>query len=284
MKEFETKHIPQNTPGGGDISTESFASLSPAELAGAFEEVLDAMTEDNYDPELLDAYLDALDEKAPMPQAPDMEGSLAQFREKLVSTVPEQTRPAPAHKGKRRPLRRLAVTVAAAMGVLFALMIGAQAAGLDVFGSLARWTDEQFWLVPSSGEGTSEYHQIFQDALAAQELPVELAPSWYPEGFVAGAPEFWDSDFATTAQLTFRNAEDGRTFSFSVDQYKSPEWAAWSYEKDASPVETYVTHERTFYIFSNVKAMTAVCQDENISISLIGNLSVEEIKGIIDSI
>ncbi len=284
MKEFEIRHIPQNTPDGGDVSTERFSSLSPAELASTLEEMLDAMTEDSYDPELLDTYLDTLDEKAPMPEIPNTKASYAQFRKKLVSAIPEQERPTSAHTVRRRPLRRVFVTIAAAMGVIFTLMIGAQATGIDVFGNLARWSDELFWMIPSSNEGTSEYYQVFQEALEAQELPVELAPSWYPDGFVAGEPECWDNEFSTTAYLTFNNDEDGRSFSFSVDRYKSPEWAAWPYEKDENPVETYVSHERTFYIFSNVKAMIAVCQDDQVRISLVGNLSVEEIKGIIDSI
>ena len=50
----------------------------------------------------------------------------------------------------------MVITVAATVALLFALMVGAQAAGLDVFGNLAKWTDDLFWFLPRSEEHTSE--------------------------------------------------------------------------------------------------------------------------------
>ena len=67
------------------------------------ERMLDNMTEEDYDPELLSAYLDALDEKAPMPEVPDAEASFARFRKKLLSIVPEQQNTAPGHRVRGRP-------------------------------------------------------------------------------------------------------------------------------------------------------------------------------------
>lgn len=283
MKDFNEKKFPQNRPDGGEISTESFASLSPEELASAMERMLDDMTEEDYDPELLNAYLDALDEKAPMPEVPDAEASFARFRKKLLSIVPEQQNTAPAHRVRGRSLRRVVVTVAATVALLFALMVGAQAAGLDVFGNLAKWTDDLFWFLPSPGQGeTSEYYSLFQEALENQSLPKELAPTWYPEGFTAGEPEVWDDETGLAVQLAFNNAEDGRSFAISVDRLDiSP--SADFFEKDTSPVEIYTSLDKTFYIFSNVNATIAVWGNGDISFSIIGNLSVEEIKGIINS-
>lgn len=240
MKDFNEKKFPQNRPDGGEISTESFASLSPEELASAMERMLDNMTEEDYDPELLSAYLDALDEKAPMPEVPDAEASFARFRKKLLSIVPEQQNTAPGHRVRGRSLRRVVITVAATVALLFALMVGAQAAGLDVFGNLAKWTDDLFWFLPSPRQGeTSEYYPLFQEALENQSLPKELAPTWYPEGFTAGEPEVWDDETGLAVQLAFNNAEDGRFFAISVDQYRNLTFATWPFEKDDNPVEAY---------------------------------------------
>ena len=184
MKDFNEKKFPQNRPDGGEISTESFSSLSPEELAAAMEQMLDDMTEEDYDPELLNAYLDALDEKAPMPEVPDAEASFARFRKKLLSIVPEQQNTAPAHRVRGRSLRRVVVTVAATVALLFALMVGAQAAGLDVFGNLAKWTDDLFWFLPSPGQG--ELRNTIPCFM--RPLKISLFPkSWPPPGIRRGS-------------------------------------------------------------------------------------------------
>ena len=286
MKDFNEKKFPQNRPDGGEISTESFSSLSPEELAAAMEQMLDDMTEEDYDPELLNAYLDALDEKAPMPEVPDAEVSFARFRKKLLSIVPEQQNTAPAHRVRGRSLRRVVVTVAATVALLFALMVGAQAAGLDVFGNLAKWTDDLFWFLPSPGQGeTSEYYSLFHEALENQSLPKELAPTWYPEGFTAGEPEVWDDEFGTVVQLDFNNTETDGFLTVSVERYSNPTDIGLSlFEKDSTPVDVYTSNNRSFYILSNLGNTVAVWADENLLMSIRGNLSIEEIKVMINSI
>lgn len=285
MEDHKEKKLPQKQPDGGKVSTEGFTSLSPEELAAAMEQMLDDMTEENYDPELLNAYLDALDEKAPMPAVPDAEESFARFQEKLCAVSPAQKDPSPVRGTGHRSFRRVVVTVAATVALLFALMVGAQAAGLDVFGNLAKWTDDLFWFLPSAGQGeTSEYYSLFQEALDSQSLPKELAPTWYPEGFTAEEPEVWDDETGITVQLDFNNTEDGRFFAISIDQYRDPTFITTLYEKDADSVEVYVSQGRTFYIFSNVNTTVAVWLDGNLRESIIGNLSVDEVKEIINSI
>lgn len=56
MNDFEKKQASQNKPASEAVSTESLKAMSPAELADALELALDSMTEENYDPDLIDAY------------------------------------------------------------------------------------------------------------------------------------------------------------------------------------------------------------------------------------
>ena len=46
-------------------------AMTEEELTDGLNEALESMTEENYDPALIDAYLAALDRKAPMPEVPD---------------------------------------------------------------------------------------------------------------------------------------------------------------------------------------------------------------------
>ena len=55
---------------------------SAEELLTELEAKLDSMTDQTYDEELVDAYLEALDEKAPLPKQFDVESSWNQFRSK----------------------------------------------------------------------------------------------------------------------------------------------------------------------------------------------------------
>lgn len=281
----------QKRPVGEVTATERLHTMSPRELAEALEETLEHMTEETYDPALIDAYLDALDEKAPMPEAPDPQAAFQAFTQALQNgpQAPEANQPqgnsSPAPV-KGRSLRRSVVTAAITVALLLSLMVGAQAAGFNVFGNLARWTDELFFISPSMpGNADSEqYHAAFQQALEEQKLPKELAPAWYPEGFTAGEPEAFMSDGNVGVQLTF-DSEDGRFFAVDVTLYDLTvgDWQ-FIFEKDSEDVEVYSSGGKMFYIMSNLNTYQAVWSNDGLFESIAGDLSVDEIKRIIDSI
>lgn len=290
MNDFTEKKASRKRPESEELSTESFQAMAPAELADALERTLDAMTEEEYDPDLIDAYLDALEEKVPMPQEPDSEKALREFQTRLRSiSFPAGEDPAGKEKAgparRRYPFKRAAVTVAATVALLFALMIGAQAAGMNVFGNLAQWTDELFFFLPSGKEAdrNAEYQAMFQEALEEQGMPKELAPGWYPKGFTAEKPEAWNDKIGKRVEFGFEN-EDGETFVVSVNEYdKAVDLAPTPYEKDSEPVEVYTGSGRTFYIMSNVNVCVATWADGDLMEVIRGTLSADEVKKMIDS-
>ena len=288
MNDFVKKQASQNSPVNPVVSAESLEAMSPVELAEALELALDSMTEETYDPAVIDAYLDALDRKAPMPPVPDTEAAFQDFQRKLqslslVDKPASGSRDSPASSGKGRAFRRAVVSVAAAAALLFTLMIGAQAAGTDIFGHLARWTDEHLFFIFSSGEITKnrENQDVFQKALKDCGLSTELAPSWYPSGFIAGSPEYWDDDIGVAVDLPFIN-ESGDSFAISVDRYYEIENLELPFEKDSGPVETFTSNNRTFYIMTNENSVIAVWADDNTVMS-IGGYSVDDLKKTINS-
>lgn len=290
MDHFEEKQALQNGPGSEALSTESLQAMSPAELAEALERALDAIDEENYDPELIDAYLDALDKKAPIPKEPDPEKAFQEFQDRLQSisccggaSVADKNAPAPVRK--RYPVKRVAVTVAATVALLFALMVGAQAAGMNVFGNLAQWTDELFFFIPSVSENphNSEYHAEFRQALEEQGMPGDLALAWYPKGFTVKKLEAWDNEMGKLVEYCFQN-EEGEAFSVSVDKYNvAVNIMSSPYEKDSGDVELYTSNERTFYIMSNVNTVTAAWSEGTLAETIRGQISVAEAKKMIDS-
>lgn len=290
MNDFVEKQGPQSKPISGAISAESLNAMSPVELADALELALDSMSAENYNPDLIDAYLDVLEQKAPIPEEPDVESAFEEFKSRLQDLPFEDTcsashtRSAPIRAVRRRSFKRAIVTVIAAVIALFALMIGAQAAGLDVFGRLARWTEELFYFSSEESTYSSEYYAAFQDALREQGLPKELAPTWYLEGFLPNEPQVWDDNLSQSVQSSFISL-DGRNFAINIEKYKEEKSLIDSpYEKDSSNVEVYSNEHMTFYIMSNVDTVTAAWADGNLTETIIGKLSIPEVKKMIDSI
>ena len=285
MNDRKEEKNPQMKPDGGHISTERFQSMSPSQLAEEMEQVLGAMTEETYDPALIDAYLDALDEKAPMPPAPDPEASLERLAKKLEEMpIKKVKKEEPQKEGRRATLRRVLTTAAAAACLLVAFGAGAWASGVDVVGNLVQWTNERLWMIfPSESGETSEYYEPFRRALEERGLPGELAPSWYPPGFRSEGSESWDNELSTTVFLTLSLPNSDRTLTVSVDRYKDPDHTTGAFEKDASSVETFISQERRFYLFSNTEVQVALWGDGDLQMSIVGDVSVDEIKEIIRS-
>lgn len=197
-----------------------------------------------------------------------------------------EDRPESAKKPKARrvPVWRTLRIAAATVALLFALMVGAQASGLNVFGALAQWTSERFHFGTGQSEIESENYQQFLTLLVQNSIEKELAPTWCPPGFVASEPTVENSDSSISVKISFVNTDKG-SFSISINRYISQlEPENKSFEKDNISVEQYLSHGKTFYIFSNESYVMATWSEDSLLETIWGNLSKDDIKSIIDSI
>lgn len=210
----------------------------------------------------------------------------------------------PAHKSSHRIHRaslKWVLPIAAVVALLLAGMITAQAAGFDVFGALAKWTDDTFRFVsPQSGymeegvelgeEGSypsaQELHDAFQAALDECSITEALAPTWFPEGCVmVGEPDIILTDFIDNIICTYEVVNE-YSFVISVqfyDQEIQPD--VMEIEKDAGPVEEYLSSDRLFYFMTNNGNINAVWSDgECLSMKVFGNVPEKNVKQLLDSI
>ena len=186
-----------------DVSPEKLEAMSSSELSEAMEAALDAMTEETYDPAVIDAYLDALDRKAPMPTHPNAESSYQDFQDKLQEYVEGASKPAK----QTRKFRRIARTGIVAELLAVLLASAAQAAGIDVVGTIARWTENVFSFGTVQSGNDSSHYPSKSDQVPAdvseeyQELVTELQklgieeytiPTYIPDGFQVDTPELYD--------------------------------------------------------------------------------------------
>lgn len=244
--------------------------LSPEELAQAMEQALDDMTEDTYDQAVIDAYLDALDAKAPMPEAPDVEESYQQFQEMLTQALPSEESPRPRRRGR---VLRMTLRVTLAAVFLFGCLVAAQASGVDVFGAVARWTDETFHFEMQEDQSTSDWYAPYQEQLESVGLNAAFMPTLIPDGYTVGEIEIFELPDSTEICIPFYHSNDS-TIQCFISSYSSPiDMQSLVFEKDGRPVKEYQVNGKTVYLFHNLDAIKAVCQHKNFVYTLTGDVT-----------
>lgn len=246
---------------------------------------------------LIDAIIEVMLEKEkedPSGRFPDTEKAWADFqtyynvpgrKHPHPSPVPAVPVPLPSQAATRprrsRRLLRWCALVAAVIGLFMALLVAAQAAGLDVFGSMARWTDETFHFVTApANDETAELRAVLRE----QGFPEEYAPTWVPEGFCAEEPVVSVSKNVKHISLHF--SDRNKSFRIVITQFPSNEHLETiTYEKDFHMVTSYNNGHQLFYIFENLENSMATWSDgKTFALEICGQISVSDIKSIIDSI
>lgn len=291
--------------------TEKFASLDQLSTE-ALEELLraDIDSPGNDNDEAVFHILEVLEERDqthPTGDAFDVEKAWADFQQYYnipegegLSLYPAEDeapiwQAAPSKIVRLHTLLRVVGVAAAAVTLILGTMIGVQASGVDVFGAIGRWTDETFHFVSFRGAAeqdgvatpspeNSRYYNALQAALEECGITADLAPTWYPEGADASEPQVLHDALSETVSFNF-TLGDERFFSVDITQYHSAAALdALAFEKDSTSVEPYVSGPRAFYIMSNTDTISATYSDGLLVESILGNLTMEELMSIIDSI
>lgn len=167
-------------------------------------------------------------------------------------------------------------------------MAAAQAAGFDVLGMLGQWTDEIFHFTSGAESGESaaplnENTRLLGEALASVGIDEDLAPTWFPEGFTAEEPTIETSNFNNVVYIVLNNLS-GRFINITVRQFETTEYLKiMNFEKNLDLTQ-YSNKNQTFYLFSNTDTTTATWADGLFMEQISGDISIEEMKLIIDSI
>lgn len=272
-----------------------------------------ALEDENMVFQILEA-IEQRENESPADLIPDMDKAWAEFQEYYdipegagVSLFPyrsdsdhNSSDEVNLHLGyfqRNRSLRRwfkqgLAAVIA--VGVVFGGMVVAQAAGIDVFGTMGRWTDEVFRFIPLENESEESTgsnmgkvapdYDALRESLSSVGIDDALIPTWYPEGFTYAEPEIRSSSLYTSVTLEAYGPDDS-LLTVEFIKYTSPELVSESsFEKDANDVEYYSNSKQGFYILSNMDSYTAVWSDGIILQQITGTISRDDIKKIIDSI
>lgn len=245
--------------------------LSPEELAQAMEQALDDMTEDTYDQAVIDAYLDALDAKTPIPEAPDVEESYGQFQAMLSQALPDET---PSKPKRRGAVLRMTLRVALAAAFVFSCLMMAQASGLDLWGTVARWTDDgfRFQLVE---DNTPQWYDDYWTDLEVVGIEEDQLPTWLPQDYAVDAIQVSKKLDRNEVQVLL-TSQDQPEIRCSMSIFSDPEtMSALVFSKDNRPVEEFQVNGKTVYLLHNEDTVMAVCQHQNVIYCLSGNIGRE---------
>lgn len=187
---------------------------------------------------------------------------------------------------------RIFKTVAAVVAIVLGLTVGttltAKAFRIDIWSKFASWTKEIFQFTENSQETIAEKPEpeynlelkSLQDALAQQEITERIAPNWLPEGYVH-------------KDLTVKNSPRGRTIYANYEnnglelviKFRQTIGApAAQVEKSDDLFEIYTIGGIEYYIFSNNEKLQAKWSIGEFECVIGGNITLAEMKAIINSI
>lgn len=217
----------------------------------------------------------------------DVDNAWEAFLARVKDLPPEET-PVIEEEGKvvpfpkpPRSMKKLRWAVAAAV-VLCVLVVPASASGM--LEDFTQWASETFSLSPT-GKDLHGINDIMYDELEArlgEITDATVLPKWYPKNSILEGITTENDDFETILNAEF--SLDGKPFYFTVTVVDDIDSLNSTYEKNLEPLEKYVVHDIPHYIMGNYEQNLVVWRNGNAECCISGELSVEDLKAMVDSI
>lgn len=187
------------------------------------------------------------------------------------------------NRGHLRRLPRKMAVVAAVIGVLFATLLMAQAAGLNLWNVVVQWSEETFHFSYQEGGPSSSWMDGQEELEGTQWL--EYLPAWIPKGYTVEEIKTYKLRDQSTAMITF-NGDSSPDFCLIVDVYASLEkMQNMTYEKDDAPIQQKkLSNGGTVYLYTNGGRENSIFQRQNLVCSVSGKISQETSVKIYESI
>ena len=205
-------------------------------------------------------YLPEIEETALEPERME-HTDLAQTKQQSLVVPPKRVVPF-------RRVGRTALVAAVAIVCMFAVMVTAQAAGVDVFGAMARWTQDVFsfgQIMPDSqvsddpgqetagqsAEASGTEFASLQEAFDAYGMTEVHEPAWLPDGYTLAELDvtFQHDPFLRAFEATYTDGEG--YVGLSIMSYK--EQPSTQVQKIDGPVESVEKGGTVFYHIENSK-------------------------------
>ena len=186
-----------------------------------------------------------------------------------------------------RRMRRLVSTAAVVVLLIVGSSVTANAMGIDLWKVVVNWTQETFrfgWnqeTTPTAPEKDNhqEYSSL-QNALDIYNITVPLVPNWIPDGYA-----LYDIKVnVSPAQEIFLGIYKNEDKILKVQIKKFRGIDSQQIEHSDAIIEEYESGGIVYYIIKDNKQLRAVWIVENYECYISGELTIDEMKLIVDSI
>lgn len=202
--------------------------------------------------------------------------------------APSQTEYRPQRRPKRHFFRRVVIVAAVVVCIALPPALGFE----NVFQMFGAWTDDIFLLNNvSSLEGNEieadKKSVDIEEILGELNCSENIFPTWIPEGFEL--EKVITNEFVlsgkTELRIHYKNGQTRELITFTYNVYDSiASGTMTAFEKDANALEEYFVGDVTHYIFENLGKYIAVWNQNNIECAISGDVSLTELKEMLNSI
>lgn len=266
-----------------------YDAMSTEELEEILRLDLDAPSEQESDTEVLLTIMEVLAQRK-KPEKTAFE-ALESFRRNYM---PEEDPTAPVLNCKKKTysrtparwLRTLAAT-AAVIAVMLLTSVTAKAFGWDLWDAVVKWTEDTFHIsiggssdTSYPGENDALPYASLEEALEKGGVMLSLAPTWIPDGYHLSEITIEDTPIQKIYRATYQT--DNTLLRITVREClnSDPEYV----EQGEGLIETYQASGITYYLFANNSRTQAVWINESFECYILGELTISELKSMIDSI
>ena len=267
-----------------------YDAMSTEELEEILRLDLDAPPEQESDTEVLLTIMEILAQRKKEPENKAFE-ALDSFRRNYM---PEEDQTAPILHCKKKtysrtPARWLRTLAAAAAVVTLILLssVTAKAFGWDIWDAVIKWTEDTFHInigAPSDASEPGNSDDLLYDTLAEAldkaEVDVSLVPTWFPTGYSLSEITIERTPLQKIYSAIYQNGEKFLRIQIFDYMNTDPEYV----EQGDGLIETYEKDGIKYYILSNYDKMRAVWINGSFECYILGDLTIDEIKAMIDSI
>ena len=262
-----------------------------------------------------EAYMDALEEaiiekenENPTGFFPDIDQQWEQFVTNYLPDLedaecePERTEHAVSAQANQQPLevppkrivwfsrvRRTGLVAAIAIACMFAIMVTVQAAGVDVFGAMARWSKEvfSFGSIPPNSEvidnlggemgecetklpGSEGEFFSLQEALDAYGITAVHEPSWFPDGYALEELDATNQDNSPFVVLSAVYVDGDNGIGVTLRSYEGE--PSVLVEITDAVIEIVEHNGMTFYVVKNISSYIVAWYDGQFEYYINGSL------------
>ena len=196
--------------------------------------------------------------------------------------MPETDKPIiPKKTGRTRWVRSLTAT-AAVLAILLVGSVTAEAFGFNIWRAVIQWTQETFhfgnW--GNSDPNSKLSYDSLQEALEQRGITTPLAPTWFPDGYALDNITVEQSPIKKVYTAIYTREEE--SLKITVRDYldEDPVYV----EQSEGLAEKYEVSGIVYYLFTDVDAMKASWINGSYECSVAGNVTVAELKAMINSI